>query len=174
MTRRFIFPLILFVVVVLEGVALELLPYQLLMGSYTIVPHWLFITLVYIAIFYDRNDTYYAVLYALIFGLLIDVVYTGILGVYMISYALVIYIVRGLKKMLQGNFYVLLLLAAFGIAIAEISIYTIFTVIGLADMPLETYLINRLVPTILLNLLFLIVIYPFTVKRMRKWDAELL
>lgn len=158
---------------VLEGVALELLPHQLLMGTYMIVPHWLFVILIYIAIFYDRNDTYYAVLYALIFGLLFDVVYTGVLGVYMFSYALVIYIVRGLKKMLQGNFYVLLLLSAFGIAIAELSIYTIFVVIGQADIPVETYLLNRLVPTILMNLLFLIVIYPIMIKPMRKWSTEL-
>lgn len=159
---------------VLEGVALELLPHQLLMGAYMIVPHWLFVILIYIAIFYDRNDTYYAVLYALIFGLLFDVVYTGVLGVYMFSYALVIYIVRGLKKLLQGNFYVLLLLSAFGIAIAELSIYTIFVVIGLVDMPIETYLLNRLIPTVLMNLLFLIVIYPFIIKPMRKWGTELM
>ncbi|WP_152654754.1 rod shape-determining protein MreD [Oceanobacillus sp. CFH 90083] len=173
MTRRVIFPLILFIVMVLSGVALELLPHQLLMGTYMIVPHWLFVMLIYIAIFYDRNDTYYAVLYALIFGLLFDIVYTGILGVYMFSYGLVIYIVRGLKKMLQGNFYVLLILSAFGIALADISIYTTFTVIGLADMPIEVYLLNRLVPTILLNLLFLVLIYPLIIKPMRKWGREL-
>ena len=173
MTRRVIFPLILFAVMVLSGVALELLPHQLLMGTYMIVPHWLFVILIYIAIFYDRNDTYYAVLYALIFGLLFDIVYTGVLGVYMFSYALVIYIVRGLKKMLQGNFYVLLMLSAFGIAIADISIYAIFTVIGFTDMPIEVYLLNRLIPTILMNLLFMVLIYPFIKKPMRKWGKEL-
>lgn len=109
----------------------------------------------------------------LFLDLLFDIVYTGILGVYMFSYALVIYIVRGLKKMLQGNFYVLLMLSAFGIAIADVSIYAIFTVIGFTDMPIEVYLLNRLIPTILMNLLFLVLIYPFIIKPMRKWGTEL-
>ncbi|GLO66714.1 MULTISPECIES: rod shape-determining protein MreD [Oceanobacillus] len=173
MIRRFVLPLILFIIIVLEGVALELLPLQLLSGDYFIVPHWLFIFLVYIAVFFDHNDTYYSVLYALIFGLLFDIVYTGILGVYMFSYALVIYIVHGIKKMLQGNFYVLLLLATFGIVLIEFTIYGIFSVVGMIDISLESFILNRLAPTILLNLVFLIVIYPFSSKRLEKWKTEI-
>src|SRR5690625_6724150 len=85
--KRLYLPLILFLFMVLEGVALELLPAKLVMSNSIIVPHWVFIFLAFIAVFFDEENTYYSVLYAVIFGLLIDVVYTGVLGVYMFSYA---------------------------------------------------------------------------------------
>src|SRR5690625_651119 len=99
--KRLYLPLILFLFMVLEGVALELLPANLVMSNSIIVPHWVFIFLAFIAIFFDEENTYYSILYAVIFGLLIDVVYTGVLGVYMFSYAVSVYVIYGLKKMIH-------------------------------------------------------------------------
>ena len=92
--KRLYLPLILFLFIVLEGVALDLLPVQLLSAQTLIVPHWVFIILIFIVIFYDKEDTYYSIVYAVIFGLLIDIVYTGILGIYMFSYGFGIYIIH--------------------------------------------------------------------------------
>ncbi|WP_306798671.1 rod shape-determining protein MreD [Oceanobacillus saliphilus] len=170
--KRLLFPLILFLLTILEGVALDLLPTDLVMGNLLIVPHWVFAFLIYMVIFYDKDSTYHSVVYALIFGLLIDAVYTGILGVYMFSYALVIYIIHGLKKILHGNFYVLILLGIVGIFLADLLIYAIYTSVGLVDMALENYFLLRMLPTILSNLVFLIVIYPFTAKRLSRWGRE--
>src|SRR5690625_6852625 len=75
------------------------------MSNSIIVPHWVFIFLAFIAIFFDEENTYYSILYAVIFGLLIDVVYTGVLGVYMFSYAVCVYVFYGLMKMFHSNIY---------------------------------------------------------------------
>src|SRR5690625_6893718 len=75
--KRLYVPLILLLFVVLEGVALDLLPVQLLNTKTLIVPHWVLIILIFIVIFYDLEDTYYSIIYGIIFGLLIDIVYTG-------------------------------------------------------------------------------------------------
>ncbi|GGB28222.1 rod shape-determining protein MreD [Virgibacillus dakarensis] len=170
--KRLFLPLILFLIVILEGVSLELLPTRLVTGELLIIPHWPLVFLVCISIFYDKENTYTSVFYAIIFGMLIDVVYTGILGVYMFTYALVIYIVRGLKKLLHANFYVTLLLGFLGIAMADFIIYIIFSVIDLADMTLVHYLVYRLLPSILANLLFLLVLYPLVRKPLIKWGDE--
>lgn len=171
--RRLLLPFILFLIVILEGVALELLPARLVTGDLLIVPHWALVFLVLISIFYDRENTYAAVIYGIIFGLLIDVVYTGVLGVYMFTYAFVIYIVHGFKKLLHANFYVTLLLGFIGIALSDIAIYLIFTVIGFTDIVWKHYVMYRLMPTILANLLFLTVLYPLVRKRLVKWREEL-
>ncbi|WP_234402379.1 rod shape-determining protein MreD [Oceanobacillus damuensis] len=170
--KRLLFPLILFLLTILEGLALELLPPDLVMGNLLIVPHWVFAFLVYMAVFYDKDSTYHSVVYALLFGLLIDAVYTGILGVYMFSYALVIYIVHGMKKILHGNFYVLVLLGIVGIFLADLFIYFIYSSIGLVDMVFEDYIVHRMIPTILSNLVFILLLYPMTAKHLARWGRE--
>jgi rod shape-determining protein MreD len=170
--KRLLLPFILFLFVVLEGVALELLPSKLVMGNLLIVPHWVLVFLVFLAVFYDYENTYFSVLYGIIFGLLIDVVYTGVLGVYMFSYAIVIYIVHGLKKMLHGNIYVTLLLGFIGVALADSLIHFIFKMVGLTDTVWTDYFTHRLLPTVILNLVFLLILYPIFVKRLTTWGRE--
>lgn len=170
--KRLIIPLFLFLFLVLEGVALELLPVSLVKGELIIVPHWVFVFLLFVAIFYDKENTYFSILYGLIFGLLIDIVYTEILGVYMFTYALVIYIVHGLTKMLQANIFVTLLLGTVGLVLAEVIINAIFSVIGISEMVWKDYFLYRMVPTVFANILFLLVLYPFTMKRFVNWRNE--
>src|SRR5699024_4638891 len=170
--KRLYLPLILFLFMVLEGVALELLPAKLVMSNSIIVPHWVFIFLAFIAVFFDEENTYYSVLYALIFGLLMDVVYTGVLGVYMLSYAVVIYVVHRAKKMFHSNIYVTMFLGIIGIVLAEIIINIVFSVVDISVMTWYEYTIYRLVPTVLANLIFLVVAYPFSQKWFSKWSQE--
>lgn len=170
--KRLYLPLILFLLMILEGVALELLPAKLVITNSLIIPHWVFIFLVFIAIFYDEESTYFSIFYGVVFGLLIDIVYTGVLGVYMFSYAVSIYIIYGLRKMLHANIYGTLLLGFIGIVSADIAINFIYTVVGITDMLWKNYFIYRLLPTVLANLLFLIVSYPIFMRRLVKWRRE--
>ncbi|MFD1171410.1 rod shape-determining protein MreD [Oceanobacillus picturae] len=170
--KRLYLPLILFLFLVMEGVALDLLPGSLLTGDLLIVPHWVLIYLVFITIFYDKETTYFSIIYALTFGLLIDVVYTGILGVYMFSYAFAIYITHLLNKMLHGNIHVSILLGAVAVILSDISIHVIYLVAGVNDMMWKDYFMTRLLPTLISNLVFLVVLYPIVVKRLTTWGQE--
>ncbi|SFD58132.1 rod shape-determining protein MreD [Lentibacillus persicus] len=155
---------ILFLLLISEGVALDMLPASLLDGNIFFVSHWVFVFLVFLAIFYDREDTYFSVFYALLIGLLVDIAYTGILGVYMFSYALSVYIIHGLAKLLHANFVATMTLGVIGLIFAEAFIYFIFSMTGIAELVWQDYLINRLIPTVLANVLFLLVLYPFSAK----------
>lgn len=165
-------PLILLVLVIFEGLAINLLPKEIALSDYLIIAHWVLAFLVYIAVYYDLEDTYYSIVYAFMFGLLIDVVYAGVLGVYMFSYGIAIYAVHGLQKILHRNFYVLLLLCVTAIALADGLIYLMYTVIGVTDMIWSDYLLRRLLPTILANLLFLLLLFPLLKKRIVRWSEE--
>ncbi|GAB3801997.1 rod shape-determining protein MreD [Virgibacillus kimchii] len=167
-------PLILFFFLILEGVALELLPTGLFTGELLIVPHWILLFLVMTAIFYEKDKTYFSVIYALVFGLLIDVVYTGILGVYMFSYALVIYFMLGFRKVLHGNIHVTLLLGIISVVLADAAIHVIYSAAGVIQMVWSDYAIYRLLPTVLMNIIFLLILYPFTAKKLSKWSKGLL
>ena len=169
--KRLYLPLILFAFVILEGVAIELLPPSFVINDLLIIPHWVLIFLLYMAIFYDSDQTYFSVLYGAVFGLLIDIVYTDVLGVYMFAYAFSIYVMHGILKVLHANIYVTILLGIVGILFADFTIYLVYSVIGLTNMALEDYLLYRLVPTVLANLLFLLLLYPFK-NRLLKWRKE--
>ncbi len=165
-------PFIVFTLLILEGVALELLPHFLVSGKMLIVPHWVLVSLIYIAIFYDLKETRYSVIYAVVFGLLIDSVYTGVLGVYMFSYGLSVYIIKRMTRFLQENVFTAALLGMIGIIIAEVLINVTYLIIGIVDFTWDMYVVYRFVPTLGANLLFIILLYPILVKRLGKWKKE--
>lgn len=168
--KRLYIPLLLFLLLIVEGVGLDLLPFENI--DTMIVPHFVLMFLVLVTIFYDKEDTYAAVLYSVIFGLLIDVVYTGVLGVYMFSYALVIYLVHKLKRLMHTNFVVTLFLGCVALILVESSIYIIYLTINFTSMLWLDFLLYRLLPTILANLIFLTILYPIIVKRLSSWIKE--
>lgn len=145
--KRFYLPIILFALLVLEGVAIEVLPPSVQNGDLTFIPHWVLVFLLYIAVFYDRDTTYYSILYAVIFGFLIDVVYIGVLGLYTFSYGLATYLIHELKKLLHGNFYVMILLGLVGIALADVALFIVFSLIEKVNLSWESYSLYRLLPS---------------------------
>ncbi|TRM12831.1 rod shape-determining protein MreD [Lentibacillus cibarius] len=169
---RILIPFILFLLLVLEGVALDLLPVSFIANEFQLVPHWVLIFLILKIMFFDGENTSASVIHGLIFGFLIDVVYTGVLGVYMFCYALVIYMIHSLVKVLHANFYAAILLSIIGVALTDIFINIIFSVAGITEMIWQDYLLYRLIPTALANGLFLFVLYPLLTKLLMKWKEE--
>lgn len=172
MVKRLYIPLILFVILVFEGVALDILPMNLLSDQLFIIPHWLLIFLLFVTLFYDQENTYYGILYGLIFGLLFDIVYTGVLGVYMFSYAIVLLLMAELKKIAMLNVYVVSLLGLIAICLADVAVHLIFSVIQSGYMLWEEYAFLRLIPTLIANSLFFAVMYPISRKKLVKWSRE--
>ena len=165
-------PLILIVFVILEGLAINLLPERFLSGNYLIIAHWALAFLVFIAVYYDLEDTYYSILYGFIFGLLIDIVYTGILGIYMFSYGVTMYAIHALQRVFQQNFHVLVLSGALAFLLGDLLIYIMYSVISVTDMGWKEYLLERSIPTLLANLLFLLVLFPIFKSRLVRWSEE--
>lgn len=159
--KRAILPLLLLASLILESTAMEFLPDQWVLQDYMIIPHWVLIIIMFIAIFYDYDRTYMCVLYGITYGFLVDMLYTDILGVYMFTYGIVAYIIHGLKKMLHANFYVAFLLSLLGLLLVEWGLYFVYTMTGITTMDIETYVLYRLIPTILANMVFMLLLYSF-------------
>lgn len=172
MMRRLAFPLILFFLLLSEGVALDLLPNILTSAETLIVPHWIFMFLLLIVLFYDTDDTFYAVMYGVFFGFCVDIVYVGILGVYMFVYPFTLYIVQLLKRMLQTNVYMTIIIAMVGISIIEVLLYFIYSFVGIVEVTMTNFLLHRLLPTILANVLFLVPLYFLSANILMRWSQE--
>src|SRR5690625_5633125 len=102
-------PLILFLLIVLEGVSQELLPEMIVSSQTLIISHWVFIFLVLVAIFLDDENSFYAIIFAIIFGLLKDIVYTEFFGIYIIAYTITIFIVYQFIKIFHAKLFLSLL-----------------------------------------------------------------
>jgi len=157
--RKVILPLLLILLFVGESVFVELLPADIFEGKYILVPRFLLIALLFLTL-YGPNR--YGLIYSLIFGLLFDVVYTGIIGIYLFMFPIVAYLISKLMKILQTNIFMVSFACLFGAAILEIGVYEMNFLIHKTDMNFSNYLSSRLWPTLILNLGFIILtVYPF-------------
>lgn len=169
---RILLPILLFIFVVIEGVALKLLPESLLNGQVVIVPHWVFALLVLSVLLFDKNSSFLSIWYAAIFGLLIDIVYTDLLGIYMFSYASGIYVLHELKKHVHENMLTTSILGLFGIWFVDFLIHSIYFVVGQVTVGWGAYLLERLLPTGFGNVIFLMLLYLILAKPLKRWQTE--
>ncbi|ARI76927.1 rod shape-determining protein MreD [Halobacillus mangrovi] len=171
--RRYFIGLLCLFLLVMQGMAMSLLPSSLVYSDLLMTPHWILIFLLIVTVFYDNDNTYYAVWYALFFGLLLDVVYTGVLGVYMATYAIVIYIIHGLNKLLHANFVTASILAVVGVALADTILYVVYSFVQITAMAWWDYVVLRLLPTLAANMIFFIILYPLVKERVFNLGEEI-
>ena len=170
--KRLLFPLILFLLVVSEGIAIELLPPSLSSANMLISPHWVFIFLLLILLLYDTDETFFSIIYGVIFGLLIDVVYTGVLGVYMFVYPFTLYLMHLAKRFLQTNIYMTGLITIVSLFIVEVLLFFIYSIVGTVQKSFVQFLLHRFLPTTLANILFFIPLYLLTAKKLNQYRQE--
>src|SRR5699024_8096787 len=110
--------------------------------------------------------------FAILAGIIIDIVYTDMLGVYMFSYAIMVYFVHGMRKLLHANFYTSILLAFISVGLVEYMLYLIYHFVGVTGMTLTVYLTNRLLPTLGVNMIVFVIFYLIFKKKLVEWSYE--
>lgn len=121
-----------------------------------VVPRFLLIVILFIVIYHDSIKGIY---YAIIFGLLYDVMYTDMIGVYLFTFALIAYLISQLMKYLHANLFVVFFVSLLGISSLEFLVYGLYWLIGLLDFQLDHLLYFRLLPTLTLNGLFILILF---------------
>lgn len=169
---RIYLPLILALLIIIQGVTTSLIPTSFVTAGWMIVIHSGFLFLVLVKLFYDLETTYYALLAAVFVGLIIDIIYTDIIGVYMFSYAIMIYFVHGMRKFLQTNFYVSTLLTIVSLGLVDFLLYLIYHFIDVTQMEISDYFYFRLIPTIAVNMVLFFILYLFFKRVLIKWSDE--
>lgn len=123
--------------------------------TFILVPRFTILYLIFLAIYYNWKR---AMIYGLIFGLLFDVFYINIIGLYTVLYPLMCFIAAWSAKRIHTHLVFSTILAILLMGFLECVLYEFFFLIDFTTMPREMFLLNRLVPTILANLLFLLVL----------------
>lgn len=153
MIIRFLIPFIAILLFLLEPEFALFSP--ITMGEETIflVPRFLILYLIFISVYYSKKR---AALYGLFFGVLYDVFYIDIIGLYSVLYPLLCIIAGAIIKSIHQNFIITTILSIVLIAFMEIILYYFFSFIGLTTMMFEVFFVNRLLPTVIANLIFLL------------------
>jgi len=173
--KRIIVPIILLFMLAVEGVAIELLPSSIKFADVYIIPHWILLFLILVALYAYPNNSMIPIIYAALFGLMIDIVYTGMLGIYMFVLAISLYVAQLLNRLLQTNISMILLISAISLLAMEIGLLAIYSLLGFSTMSLWDFFIYRFLPTLIANLLFMVVIY-YPSKKILSWvnDGEIM
>lgn len=152
---RFIVPVIAIILFYLEPVFGLFSPLEL-NGEYRyLIPRFLIMYLIFISIYYSRNR---AMIYGLLFGVLYDVFFIDIIGLYSFLYPLICLIASFIVKFIHQHLIVTTLLSLILVAVLEFALYQFFSLIGLTDATLQVFLSERLIPTMIANSIFLIML----------------
>ncbi|MCO7175582.1 rod shape-determining protein MreD [Sporolactobacillus kofuensis] len=154
--KVFIFLFILFLI---QGTVMPLIPMNGLWKNLQFIPDFVLVALLMIAFFGSLS---WGLKYAMVFGFLIDLTYSTVLGVYAFCLVLTVYCVYTISRWVNMNTAMTLLLSAVGVCFMQLGVYVIYLMIGLTDQTFVDFIQLRLLPTVVLNALFAAIIYlPF-------------
>lgn len=155
MSKRVI-NLILFAVFIIEGSVFRYISPDYFGSNSSIFARFVLVLIMLISIYIDRK---YALFLGLAFGLLYDIVYGNVLGLYMVGMGGIGYLSGWFIQFLHPTFLVYLLIEFLGLLIFEIFIYSMLSLYKLIEFNFDWAMINIIFPTIIFNLVFAILIY---------------
>jgi rod shape-determining protein MreD len=156
---RFLLPAMFVFLFILESLFVELLPAELFNSDRILAPHFLMAGILFLTAYLSPK---HGILYGFIFGLLFDVVYTEIIGVYLFLFPLMAYLCAIMMRMLQTNILIVSFLSVVGIALLEVLVYKLNHLINITELDFTAFVEIRLVPTLVLNIAFVILAaFPF-------------
>jgi rod shape-determining protein MreD len=156
--KKWMLPFLAVLCFVSESIFVDLWPKNELYMHYFFAPRFFLVFIVFAAIYIGQTR---AIVYGFIFGMLYDCVYTELLGVYAFAFTLIAYMVSKMMKVFHQHWLIACFLSLLSITVLELYVYGIQLLIGRTGMPFQAFCLQRLWPTLLLNVVFLILFsYP--------------
>lgn len=158
-------PLVLFLTTVIDASLPAIFPNAFLGNQQIIISH---ITLYYIVTFafYFRDSN--ILLYSFIFGLLYDSYNTTLLGLYATIYCGITYLILNVKKYFPKKIVIHFMLFVVSITLLDFLVYIFYSELNITGMNMTMFLLARLAPTLIFNIVMAIVLH-FPTKALLNW-----
>lgn len=157
--KRFLLPFVMMLVFSAESIFTDLVHFPFVTDDQVLVPRFLMLVLIFMSAFINQK---HAMIYGFIFGLLYDMNYTSLLGVYMFGFAGLCYLASKAFKVLHTNAFVVILIAVLAVSVLEFYVFGTQSLIHKDIMTFNGFVLDRFIPTILLNIAAaLILVLPF-------------
>ncbi|WP_191567027.1 rod shape-determining protein MreD [Metabacillus idriensis] len=158
--NRILLPLLMLFIFISESTFVDLIELPFTSDDQVIIPRFVMLSLVFITAYHSQK---FGLIYGIVFGLLHDIVYTEILGIYLFAYPLFAYLISKALKALQGNMLVVLFLSLLAVTLLEFYLYGIQMLIGYSHLSFYDFTNLRLLPTLIANSVgAVILIYPMS------------
>jgi len=134
----------------------------------------LHVVIVYLIFYACYGHVKKALLLAAVLGLIFDIVNAGgIIGIYTVIYPLLVSFAVRIYRKLPRNDYFAPIFSFISVALVEILVYIVYSLIGKINMTLPFYVEHRLLPTMVVNLIVvLILMYPLQKLCAKKWGWQ--
>ena len=129
------------------------------------VPH---LTIMYILIMTVYRGFGVAMSLAFFFGIVTDLYFGSIYGLCMFGYIILVVIVDKFFKIFYRDYSVLFFIILLSTVFLEIYVAMIYGVIGFIEFNLIEFVLLRLIPTLIINFLLLIMLFPIIIKFTKK------
>lgn len=168
LNHAFLIPILLFLALIMDGILMNVFSGQFISQNYVFTPRLLLLGLIFSASFFPKQPIF---LYSLLFGVIYDSYYSGVIGLYAAGLATFIYLFKKVQNYIVLSPPVILLVYGISLIYLETFIYAMYGFIGITHISFLMFLSKKLGPTLLLNIvLFIISYYPF--HRLSKWMYE--
>jgi len=164
---RYGFPIGLIIALFLDGSVSQAFATHLFRNSSVMISHLVILWLVCAVLFEDQVDIPVG-RWAAVAGAIFDLYYTGIFGVYVFIFPLIVYVTRQLANYISPNFLSGLLIYFVDITLVEALSYLASRVVHLNNMAGSTFLVTTLGPTLALNLALFVILY-FPIRWVYNW-----
>lgn len=152
---KFLIPLVAVLLFFLETEFSLYSPIEWRGHLYYLVPRFLILYLIFLSIYYDRKR---AMWYGLIFGVLYDIFYIDIIGLYTFLYPFICFIAGYTVKYIHQHLAITTVLSLVLVALLEIVLHQFFLLISFTSVPFTEFLNQRLIPTMIANSIYLIML----------------
>lgn len=152
---RWIMPGIAIVLFLTEPAFSMFSPLRIGDTAYVFVPRFLILFLIFLAVYYNRKKAY---IYAGLFGLLYDVIYIDVIGLYTGLYIGVCFVAAWCVKYIHQHILIVTVLAMLLMTLMEIILYYFYSFSGVTNLPVGQFLMHRLMPTVGANFIYLLLL----------------
>ena len=163
--RFYVIPLIGVLLFYLDSLLTRLSPLTLYNETFIIVPRLTFLYLLIIAVYKNPKV---AIILAIVTGIFTDIYYGGIYGVYTFGYAIFVIMMDKLFKVFYRDILMMVILLISSVVLLEIWVMVFYGFLGIASINIGSIILFRLIPTVVFNLICLIIIFPFVLKLLER------
>ena len=168
--RAFYYFLIGVILFYIDTAIALVIPMQISGKEIIFVPH---LTIMYILIISVYRGFGVALILSTVLGLITDLYYGSFYGLYLFGYILLVVIMDFFFKVFYRDHSMLFTIVLLSTLVLEIYVAVIYSVLGLVQFNLFEFVIFRMIPTLILNLILLIILYPLITKFLKKIQLKI-
>ncbi|RIP34140.1 rod shape-determining protein MreD [Staphylococcus gallinarum] len=147
-----------------------IIPMQIGQKDIIFVPH---LTLMYLLILCVYRSFNVAMILGAVLGLITDIYFGSFYGLYLFGYILLVLLMDFFFRSFYRDKLMQFLATWVSVLVLEIYVAIIYAILGLIHFNLVDFILFRILPTLVLNFLLLLIVFPLITKFLRKVQIKI-